>query len=62
MANAKTPDETKKAQQRLMGLMEKMARREQQLQDVKVRHIDEAPVMKLKEWSDRKSIFPMKIL
>jgi hypothetical protein len=48
MANAKTPDEAKKAQQRLMALMEQMARLEQQLQEAKVRQINEAPVMKLK--------------
>lgn len=48
MANAKTPDEAKKAQQRLMALMEQMARLEQQLQDAKVRQINEAPGMKLK--------------
>ncbi|MCU4118424.1 relaxase/mobilization nuclease domain-containing protein [Variovorax sp. N23] len=48
MANATTPDEAKKAQQRLMALMEQMARLEQQLQDAKVRQINEAPVMKLK--------------
>jgi Relaxase/Mobilisation nuclease domain len=48
MANAKTPDEAKKAQQRLMALMEQMARLEQQLQEAKVRQINEAPGMKLK--------------
>ena len=48
MANAITPDEAKKAQQRLMALMEQMARLEQQLQDAKVRQINEAPVKKLK--------------
>lgn len=48
MANATTPDEAKKAQQRLMALMEQMARLEQQLQDAKARQINEAPVMKLK--------------
>ena len=49
MANATTPDEAKKAQQRLVALMEQMARLEQQLQDAKVRQINEAPVMKLKQ-------------
>jgi len=48
MANATTPDEAKKAQQRLMALMEQMARLEQQLQDAKVRQVNEAPGMKLK--------------
>ena len=47
MANARTPDEAKKAQQRLIVLMEQMARLEQQLQEAKVRQINEAPVMKL---------------
>lgn len=47
MANATTPDEAKKAQQRLMALMEQMARLEQQLQEAKVRQINEVPVMKL---------------
>ncbi|MEZ2298669.1 hypothetical protein [Variovorax sp. RCC_210] len=48
MANAKTPDEARKAQQRLMALMEQMARLEQQLQEAKVRQINEAPVIRLK--------------
>ena len=48
LANAKTPGEAKKAQQRLMALVEQMARLEQQLQDAKVRQINEAPGMKLK--------------
>lgn len=48
VANAKTPDEAKKAQQRLTALMEQMARLEQQLQEAKVRQINEAPVRKLK--------------
>lgn len=48
MANAKTPDEAKQAQQRLAALMEQMARLEQQLQEAKVRQINEVPVMKLK--------------
>ncbi len=48
MANAKTPDEAKKAQQRLMALMEQMVKLEQQLQEAKVRQINEVPVMKLK--------------
>ena len=48
MANATTPDEAKKAQQRLAALMEQMARLEQQLQDAKVRQVNERPGMKLK--------------
>ena len=48
IANATTPDEAKKAQQRLAELMEQMTRLEQQLQDAKVRQINEAPAMKLK--------------
>ncbi|MET4579475.1 hypothetical protein [Ottowia thiooxydans] len=51
VANATTPDEAKKAQQRLAALMEQMeqmARLEQQLQDAKVRQINETPVKKLK--------------
>lgn len=48
MANAKTPDEAKKAQQRLATLMEQMARLEQQLQDARVRQINEASVKRLK--------------
>ena len=48
VANAQTPDEAKKAQQRLATLMEQMARLERQLQEAKVRQINEAPVRKLK--------------
>lgn len=48
IANAATPDEAKKTQQRLAALMEQMARLEQQLQEAKVRQINEVPVMKLK--------------
>lgn len=48
VANTKTPDEAKRAQQRLATLMELMARLEQQLQQAKVRQINEAPVRKLK--------------
>ncbi|MGJ7546690.1 hypothetical protein [Variovorax sp. LT1R16] len=48
MANAKTLDEAKAAQQRLMAFMEQMARLEQQLQDVKVKQINKAPEMKQK--------------
>lgn len=47
MANATTPDEAKKAQQRLVVLMEQMARLEQQLQDAKIRQFNEAPVRRL---------------
>ena len=47
MGNATTPDEAKKAEQRFMALMEQMARLEQQLQEAKVRQINEAPLMKL---------------
>lgn len=48
MANAATPDEAKKAQQRLAALMEQMARLEQQLQEAKVRQVNEVPIKKLK--------------
>lgn len=48
IANVSTPDEAKKAQQRLAALMEQMARLEQQLHDAKIRQINEAPVKKLK--------------
>jgi hypothetical protein len=48
MANAEAPDEAKKAQQRLMALMDQMARLEQPLREAKVRQINETPTMKLK--------------
>ena len=48
VANAATPDEAKKAQQRLATLMEQMTRLEQQLLEAQVRQINEAPVKRLR--------------